>query len=158
MCYSEKSTSTLYISRYIKTSQCWGDTYMSKDYPNHFKLYSYNDAIAHSEVVNVGELSEDIWLRLPDGISKYLTLNSLIKIDQESNSTPVDIKDKVERETNRVWIQIDKSVFDLSAGFHLYRLIFDDSSTETEYSLYFCYHIQDNNPEKPYIYMERTVN
>ena len=44
------------------------------NYPNHFQLYNYNEAIIHSEVINIGELQDSIWLKLPDDVAKYLTL------------------------------------------------------------------------------------
>lgn len=124
-------------------------------YPNHFQLYNYNEAIIHSEVINVGELQDSIWLKLPDDMAKYLTLSSVNSIGFENNGTAIDITDKVTRETNRVWMEVDKSVFSLEPGFHMYQLVFDDSGMGSILNLYFCYHIQDNNPDKDYIYMNR---
>jgi len=124
-------------------------------YPNHFQLYDYNEAIIHSEVINVGELQDNIWLKLPDESAKYLTLTSVNSIGFENNGTSIDITDKTTRETNRIWIEVDKSVFSFSMGFHMYQLVFDDSGTGSTLSLYFCYHIQDNKPDKDYIYMNR---
>lgn len=124
-------------------------------YPNHFQLYSYNEAIIHSEVINVGELQDSIWLKLPDDMAKYLTLSCVNSIGFETNGTAIDISDKVTRETNRVWMEVDKSVFSLEPGFHMYQLVFDDSGTGSILNLYFCYHIQDNKPDKDYIYMNR---
>ena len=125
------------------------------NYPNHFQLYNYNEAIIHSEVINVGELQDSIWLKLPDDMAKYLTLSSVNSIGFENNGTSIDITDKVTRITNRIWIEIDKSVFSFDPGFHMYQLVFDDSGTGSTLSLYFCYHIQDNKPKKDYIYMDR---
>lgn len=124
-------------------------------YPNHFQLYDYNGAIIHSEVINVGELQDSIWLKLPDSTAKYLTLSSVNSIGFENNGTAIDITDKVSRDTNRVWIEVHKSVFSLAPGFHMYQLVFDDSGTGSFLNLYFCYHIQDNKPDKDYIYMNR---
>ena len=125
------------------------------NYPNHFQLYSYNEAIIHSEVINVGELQDSIWLKLPDDMAKYLTLTGVSSIGFENNGTSIDITDKVTRITNRIWIEIDKSVVSFDPGFHMYQLVFDDSGTGSILNLYFSYHIQDNNPDKDYIYMNR---
>ena len=124
-------------------------------YPNHFQLYDSNEAIIHSEVINVSELQDSIWLRLPDDLAKYLTLSSVNSIGFENNGTQIDITDKYTRDTNRVWIEIHKSVFSLEPGFHMYQLVFDDSGTGSVLNLYFCYHIQDNKPNKDYVYMNR---
>lgn len=124
-------------------------------YPNHFQLYDYNEAIIHSEVINVSELQDSIWLRLPDDLAKYLTLSSVNSIGFENNGTQIDITDKYTRDTNRVWIEFHKSVFSLEPGFHMYQLVFDDSGTGSVLNLYFCYHIQDNKPNKDYVYMNR---
>lgn len=125
------------------------------NYPNHFQLYNYNEAIIHSEVINVGELQDSIWLKLPDDMAKYLTLTGVSSIGFENNGTSIDITGKVTRVTNRIWIEIDKSVFSFDTGFHMYQLVFDDSGTGSILNLYFCYHIQDNRPDKDYIYMNR---
>lgn len=128
---------------------------MSLDYSNHFNLYEHNEAVAHSATMNVGDLQDKFFLKLPNGLAKYLTLTKIESVGLENNGSDVDIEGKVEQETGRIWIIIDKGVFDVTVGFHMYRLIFEDSALQTERHLYFCYHIQDNAPEKPYIYMNR---
>lgn len=128
---------------------------MSKEYPCHFQLYDYSDAIAHSETISVCETMDKIWLKLPNGLAKYLTLYQLIKLGPENNGTEVDIADKIQRDTNRTWLTASRTLFDMTAGFHMYQLVFLDSFTQQYRDLYFCYHIQDNDPEKPYIYMNR---
>ena len=88
-------------------------------------------------------------------MAKYLTLTGVSSIGFENNGTSIDITDKVTRITNRIWIEIDKSVVSFDPGFHMYQLVFDDSGTGSILNLYFSYHIQDNNPDKDYIYMNR---
>ena len=42
----------------------------------------------------------------------------------------------------------------LKSGKHTYRLMFVERYTDTDFSLYFSYIIQDDSPEKPYVYMK----
>ena len=39
-----------------------------------------------------------------------------------------------------------------------YKLMMVDRCTDTDFSLYISYFIQDNNPEKPYVYMHKDTS
>ena len=127
------------------------------DYPNHFQLYSYHEAVEHSAVINVGELGDQVWLHLPSGIVKHLSEPTLYSIDSKGNLNPVDSVDSesLEFDGNHPWICIDTAALDVYPGFHMYCVQFTDTILEVPDNFYFCYHTQTNTPDMPYIYMNR---
>lgn len=56
---------------------------------------------------------------------------------------------------NRPWVDAKSSGLNTVAGYHKYRLSLIDATTDIVTFLYFGYQIQDDNPDKPYIYMNR---
>lgn len=122
------------------------------EYPNHFQLFSYHEAVEHSAVVNVGEFGTDIWLHLPPGSTTHLSNPRLYVIDCNSNIDPVDCEITKD---NHSWFSIPTSKIDLTPGFHMYCIEFEDT-IDTVFRLYFCYHTQTNTPVKDYIYMNRN--
>lgn len=58
-------------------------------------------------------------------------------------------------ELGKPWVDIMVDLLDLSIGLHTYRLEFVNLNTGDTYYQYFNYTIQDDNPEQPYIYMQR---
>ena len=67
---------------------------MSLDYSNHFNLYEHNEAVAHSATINVGDLQDKFFLKLPNGLAKYLTLTKIERVGLEDNGSDVDIEGK----------------------------------------------------------------
>ena len=61
------------------------------------------------------------------------------------------------RVPDKPWVDISKSILDVTAGSHLYRLSFIDIYTNDIFFVYFSYIIQDKDVEKPYLYMKDGV-
>lgn len=124
------------------------------DYPNHFQLYSYHEAVEHSAIINVEELEDQVWLHLPPGVVKYLSNPTLYSIDSKGDMNSVN-SDLSEWKNNHPWLCIDTAALDVYPGFHMYCVQFDDAALEVPAKFYFCYHTQTNKPDTPYIYMNR---
>lgn len=125
-----------------------------RDYPNHFQLYSYHEAVEHSAVINVGELGDQVWLHLPSGIVSYLSDPTLYSIDSKGDMNPVDA-DLSEWDNKHPWFCIDTTALDVYPGFHMYCVQLTDTLLDIPANFYFCYHTQTNTPDTPYIYMNR---
>lgn len=123
-----------------------------KNYPNHFDLMSYSDATANIQVLNLNEIEDVVWLRLPAEISVGLTLSDFSEVTMDVEA--IDYTDHIVQDTNRVWYKVDTSILNTSAGYHLYKLTFSNSKLDNDFCLYFGYQIQTNAPERPYIYMK----
>ncbi len=79
----------------------------------------------------------------------------LTEIYNLNASESLDYSDYVTRDENRPWIDIQSSILDVTAGQHTYRMTFNRLGEKLSATCWFSYIIQDNNPEKPYIYMDR---
>lgn len=113
---------------------------------------TYNRINEHVQVFNKSELEYYLWIKLDVDIpSTYVLLNSyeLIGGKREESITHVFIRD------NPTWIKAPTELLNLLPGYHIYRLEFVETSTSNTVSLYFAYILQDDNPSKPYIYMNR---
>lgn len=123
-----------------------------------FDLYSYYDALSNSIVLNKSNLESYIWFKIPDNIQKRSM--SLYQItDFNAENGPADIgftTETVMREHHRPWIRVNSDILNLKVGFHVLRFHFVDISWDDSASLYFSYTIQDDNPQKSYVYMSRN--
>lgn len=103
-----------------------------------------------SPVINRQELSEFIWVKLPPEFKGL----KLISINQVQ---PVVLEDIVLGSVvfDRTWVRIPSVLLNTTWGKHEYIMKFSDSRVDVPVNLYFGYIIQDNNPDKPYIYMNK---
>jgi hypothetical protein len=114
---------------------------------NVFSIYNYSDAQTHQKTLNKNQLENYTWIRLPDPQSLYLSL-----LDFRELNTDTNIADTVTMETGHPWIRVETSNLNTECGYHSYKLKFTDSRLNDDVSYYFSYTIQDDNPDKPYIY------
>lgn len=79
-------------------------------------------------------------------------LLSMVEISLEDGE---DISSSVYRDNMRPWLRVPVDVLNKDIGQHTYKLHFVNIHTSLELDLYIQYIIQDDNPDKPYIYMNR---
>lgn len=58
------------------------------------------------------------------------------------------------QQVGRPWIDVDSCKLNTLTGYHKYQLCFVNIHTDETVIFYFGYQIQDDNPNKPYMYME----
>lgn len=88
-------------------------------------------------------------VRIPTYVAQNYTMSSVICCEDNE-----DISEHASITDNYPWIDVLSENLNLDAGTHTYRVTFDNHySNETMY-MYFGYIIQDDDPDKPYIYME----
>lgn len=116
---------------------------------------TYQELPMHTPVINVHQIGEVVWIELPTGVSKQFELFELHEVGQ--TNTEVMFTGCIER-CNMIWLKVKASILNRSAGQHVYRLSFIDKTTLDTHYLYVSYVIQDNNPDKPYIYMQTSDN
>lgn len=71
-----------------------------------------------------------------------------------SGITETDISEFCVSYKGRHWLDIPSEKLNLMAGYHIYKIVFSDNITGIACVLYFAYNIQDDNPDKPYDYMD----
>lgn len=109
----------------------------------------------NTKIYNSKDFSEIVCVKLPPQMPRDM---DLIEIYNLNASEDVDFADQVTRDEHRPWIDISSSILDLGIGQHTYRMTFAKENCKLKATCWFSYIIQDNNPEKPYIYMDRGEN
>ena len=106
----------------------------------------------NTKIYNSKDFSEIVCVKLPPQMPRDM---NLIEIYSLNASEELDFTDKTTRDERRPWIDISSDILDLTAGQHVYRMTFSKPECKLNATCWFSYIIQDNNPEKPYIYMKR---
>lgn len=109
----------------------------------------------NTKIYNSKDFDEIVCVKLPPQMPRDM---DLIEIYNLNASKDVDFADQVARDEHRPWIDISSSILDLGIGQHTYRITFAKENCKLKATCWFSYIIQDNNPEKPYIYMNRDEN
>ena len=110
------------------------------------------DLPLHTVMYNNKDFSDIVCVKLPSQMPRDM---QLVEIYNLNSSEDLDFADFVTRDENKPWIDIQTSILDVSAGQHTYRMTFAKEDVKLTATCWFSYIIQDNNPEKPYIYMKR---
>ena len=97
-----------------------------------------------------------IWLEIPKNIAKDLTLIGVRQLGL--TPTAIDIEAYIVREDKKPWIVLNPNGIDKTAGFHMIEFTFRNQAVQDYQTFYFSYTTQVDNPDKPYVYMERTDN
>lgn len=113
------------------------------------KASSYPELISNRRVFNLGEVNDILEVCFPHGIKSIYEITHISNPEYE-----VDISIYI-KPTCSCWKQIMKEGLCLTPGQHDYRVKYYDSVIRTTRYMYFGYIIQDNNPDKPYVYMSR---
>lgn len=115
---------------------------------------NYASIPSNTHVFNKYEIDKYVWIKLPDCMPSSYKLYDIWEI--VPNKSVVKYEDNMCRDCNRLWLKVNTSIISLDSGIHIYQLKFVDVYTDNIYLLYVGYIIQDNNPDKPYIYMKET--
>lgn len=118
-----------------------------------FRLYdSYDEAISHAIVLNKRDLIDLFSFEIPHLLSKGLSLVNVRESDSDVMIDSSNITDK----SPLPWIDILSSAMNQEIGAHTYTFKFIDSIVGSDVNLFAAYIIRYNDPEKPYIYMNRS--
>lgn len=126
------------------------------NYPTFYlECSTKSDVSVFSKTFNRADILNHIWIHFPDSLSKSLTLYDISQVSP--SVCPIHMDDNsIEQVCNRPWIKIKSYVFDLSIGYHLYKLMFLHKLTEEVVQLYTSYTVYDSSPDRPYIYMNKN--
>ena len=111
-----------------------------------------SDLPLHTVIYNAKDFSETVCVKLPPQMPRDMQLTEIYNLN---SSEDLDFTDFVTRDENRPWIDIQSSILDTTAGQHTYRMTFAKEGVKLTATCWFSYIIQDNDPEKPYLYMKR---
>lgn len=112
-----------------------------------------SDLSNNTMVFNLKDFSDTVCIKLPDDFPRHFNLNEMYYLNDDKI---IEFEDYVTRDEYHPWIDIKKNILDTSIGNHIYRLSFTEPDCTFAFSCWFGYIIQENNPEQPYVYMNRT--
>lgn len=114
----------------------------------------YKDLSANTQVINLLHFEYEIWVHLPS----FCQGCRLFQIDQFLPNLGEDLEmlTSVKQEPCKPWVRVTSNLLNKDVGQHIYRLYFINSRTEDIFSLYISYIVQNDNPEKPYVYMDEA--
>lgn len=106
----------------------------------------------NTKIYNSKDFSEIVCVKLPPQMPRSMDLMEIYNLNSQED---IDFIDQTTRDEHRPWIDISSSILDLTPGQHTYRMTFGNSDCKLKATCWFSYIIQENDPEKPYIYMNR---
>lgn len=113
----------------------------------------YRNRISNSVILSLDYMDDYVFVKLPDDA---LLDNKITSISEISYTLPDETNEpEFECMCNRPWLKIKFNTLNTDIGMHIYRISLFNNYTEDSGSLYFSYQIQNSNPDKPYIYMNR---
>lgn len=113
----------------------------------------HKDMSTACRVFNTSEIDYHLFVKVPVDIAKNCVLYQVAEVaDKISMCGP----DMWEHDIGRIWYKFISHKLNMIAGHHVYRLSFVNYRTNDTIQLYMSYIIQDNNPAKPYYYMEEA--
>lgn len=115
-----------------------------------FNLMDYDDAIRNALYLNKQTLGDKFYCKIPLYMEQEVEFVSVCEITHEDIAA-----EYISVSENNPWIDISTEAMNLSAGSHLYQFAFRDTRFGEMMYLYLYYNLQDDNPDKPYIYMDR---
>lgn len=114
---------------------------------------NYQDLPKYTKVFNTEQLEYHLWIYLnPEDVRGcYFDKAEEVGIDPALLHT---YPDTFVRESE-CWIRVNMGYIDKGIGKHTLRLQFVEKATSTDFSLYVSFYIQDDHPDKPYVYMKK---
>ena len=110
---------------------------------------SGNTALFNKQVV----AGHNLWISLPEDISSVCQLEVISELRDTKKDIDMSI---IYREGSL--IKIPEYAVNLELGLHQFEISLKNIITGDMMYCYFQYHIQDDNPDAPYIYMNRKEN
>lgn len=115
---------------------------------------SYEDISKHSKVLNLAELDYFIYVKLEPPLSSEWYLYRIEEKMKDGSLKKMRFPETVKKESP-TWLKVKTDFINKEIGMHLYKVTFVDTVTDVLTSLWFAYIIQNDNPDKPYVYIER---
>ena len=105
------------------------------------------------QVYDIANLDTILWIHIPNDLSLSHQITDIAqKVGSKYES--IDLTDGVDRTCKYPWVSIDCDKLDMNVGQHIYRITLINTVSLNKIYLYFTYIVQNDDPEKPYVYME----
>ena len=109
-----------------------------------------------SKVLNKQTLNAFVYIEIPAYIAQSCVLYAVSEVCPKFVAIPNYTEFvSIHEDKSYPWLDIKSDGLNHSIGLHVYELEYVNPETNATFSLYFSYIMQDNDPSKPYIYMDR---
>lgn len=125
---------------------------MTQDKITSLEACSYDDMAKHVKVFNTDALNYHLWIYLNPYDVRDAYFIKAEEIGPDANNSTI-FPDTFKRESE-CWIRVNTGYLNSNIGKHILKLYFVDRYTDTDFSLYASYYIQDDNPAEPYVYVK----
>ena len=115
---------------------------------------SYPELHKHTVVLSKAALDYYLWVHLDADVVRDCMLYEYL---EQRNGQFVPANPFAFDREGTCWVKVHTSFINKEAGLHVYRFNLVNKSTDDVFSLYVGYVMQDNCPDKPYVYMKRDV-
>ena len=125
-----------------------------KNYPVfNLPAVPHKDAASGNRIFSTAEIDYFLFVRVPQDFGRHY---ELYQVDEVADTIEkLCCKGLWEHDRGRPWYRFKSENLNMDPGYHMYRLSFVNYSTNDTSQLYISYIIQSNNPEKPYMYMDK---
>lgn len=106
------------------------------------------------KIINKSISEYFLWIKLPACLVRDAELYQVGEVLQKSTPKCLDWQGFIVRDENHPWLRVAFGILNQSVGMHSYKLCFINKYTDDTFSLYFSYVMQDDEPDKPYLYMK----
>lgn len=117
-----------------------------------FRLHAckYQDLNKNTPVFNINTFEYFLYVYLEPELS---TNFQIFQVEELGDCvTGIPLKCNISKERN--WVKILSSVLNQKPGQHVYKISLVGGSNNDVIALYFSYIVQDDNPDKSYVYMK----
>lgn len=121
---------------------------------NTLQLCRYVDISKYHKVYSLYDVPFYWYIKIPDELNERVSFVGIYEFGTGLEPIP-DIQNFVCRECKRPWLRIRSERLKTDIGLHVYRIDLIDIHTDDLINMYISYTIQSDDPEKPYVYMDR---
>ena len=115
---------------------------------------SYEELSKHSMIFNLAELDYFLYVKIDPPLSRAWYLYRIEEKLKDGTLKEMMFPATVRKESP-TWLKFKTDFINKEIGMHTYKVTFVDTATDVLLSLWFAYIIQNDNPDKPYVYMKR---
>lgn len=128
---------------------------MSNLEPKTLVATKHDDMFRYRKVFNLTEIDYYLYVKLEPPLASIWYLYKVEEKMKDGSLVELPISSGEVVRQSPTWLKFQTNFIDTSVGLHVYKLTFVHTVTNIVATLWFSYTIQNDNPDKPYIYMKR---
>lgn len=128
---------------------------MSNLEPKTLVATKHDNMAKYRKVFNLTEVEYYLYVKLEPPLVNIWYLYKVEEKTKDGSLIAMPISSGEVVRQSPTWLRFQTNFMNTSVGLHVYKLTFVHTVTNIVATLWFSYTIQNDNPDKPYIYMKR---